>query len=171
MISSTAVYPSLMGDKYERDASLALAESSADFDNKSVAILNAEEQLKQHPFQYVILRCSGLVDAQRHPSRFVSHLKSISRLAPANMLHKSDAIGVIQFAIERLGNEIINVSTPNTVSKAEFYQQALIKTHPHLNSVEHLLPLITDTPDKRINSKKSERLGYRYHYQNTLDLL
>jgi nucleoside-diphosphate-sugar epimerase len=166
MISSTAVYPSLAKDMIEEDANFGLAQSSSDFDKKSLALLNAEQKLISSQLKYVIIRCSGLVDDVRHPSRFVPHLKSISRLAPANMLHKTDAIGIVQFAVESLTNQVINASTPHTVNKAEFYQAALLA-----RNIDAPLPDITDIPDKRINSQKSQLLGYRYRYQNTLDFL
>ncbi|MFA0521664.1 SDR family NAD(P)-dependent oxidoreductase, partial [Vibrio sp. 10N.222.55.E8] len=74
---------------------------------------------------FTILRFSGLIGPNRHPSRFASKLKQVSSQAPANMLHLDDAIGSVNFAIEQLHNEVVNVTTPNTVSKAEFYAAAL----------------------------------------------
>ncbi|WP_261815486.1 NAD(P)H-binding protein [Vibrio gallicus] len=166
MISSSAVYPSTEGSMCESDASYLLAMHSQDFSHKSKALLKAEQQVINSGLDYVVIRCSGLVNQQRHPSRFVQRLKSVSRKAPANMLHQQDAIGLISFAIDKLSRQIINASTPNTCSKAEFYQAAL-------NAVQSsvILPEIVDTPDKHIDSQLSQKLGYRYHFQHTLDVL
>jgi nucleoside-diphosphate-sugar epimerase len=82
------------------------------------------------------------------------------------MLHLDDAIDVVDFAMNQLHNEIVTVTTPNTVSKAEFYAAALKST----NSCEPLPPVV-DTPDKLISSKKIVDLGYSFKFNSTLDAL
>ncbi|GAM58504.1 nucleoside diphosphate sugar epimerase [Vibrio ishigakensis] len=166
MISSTAVYPSRSGAMLESDASYEMALSDSSFSKKSVALLKGEQRVIDSGLDYVVIRCSGLVDEKRHPSRFVAHLKSVSNQAPANMLHRLDAVGITAFASESLANQVINASTPNTCSKAEFYQAALDSVDSSLE-----LPKITEVQDKLIDSSLSERLGYSYRFKHTLELV
>ncbi len=166
MVSSTTVYPSLATDMTEEDASLAIAEGNTDFSDNATIMLQAEDALISSGMKFAIVRCSGLVGPDRHPSRFASRLKQVSELAPANMIHLQDAIGAVSFMALNNTSEVVNATTPNTVSKAEFYQAAL-------NSVESTEPLppVTQHPDKKIIANKLVSLGYRFHYQHTLELV
>ncbi|OBT26437.1 NAD(P)-dependent oxidoreductase [Vibrio tasmaniensis] len=170
MVSSTTVYPTKRGVLYEQDASLTLStsenEQASAFSDNARVMLKAEQLVMDSGIDYTILRFSGLIGPSRHPSRFASKLKQVSSQAPANMLHLDDAIGAVDFAINQLHNEIVNVTTPNTVSKAEFYAAALKST----NSSEPLPPIV-DTPDKLISSKKILGLGYSFKFDSTLDAL
>ena len=170
MVSSTTVYPTKPGILYEQDASLALANADSDdactFSDNARIMLQAEHSVMDSDIDYTILRFSGLIGPNRHPSRFAGKLKQVSNQAPANMLHLDDAIGAVDFAINHLHNEIANVTTPNTVSKAEFYAAALKSA----NSSEPLPPVVNE-PDKLISSKKILDLGYSFKFESTLDAL
>ncbi|PMM65334.1 NAD(P)H-binding protein [Vibrio splendidus] len=170
MVSSTTVYPTKPGVLCEQDASLTLStsanEQASAFSDNARVMLQAEQLVMDSGIDYTILRFSGLIGPSRHPSRFASKLKQVSSQAPANMLHLDDAIGAVNFAINQLHNEIVNVTTPNTVSKAEFYAAALKSA----NSSEPLPPVV-DTPDKLISSKKILGLGYSFKFDSTLDAL
>lgn len=166
MVSSTSVYPNVAKEMLEQDASLLLAQQNEAFSDGARIMLQAEQYVIDSDLNYVIVRCSGLIGPNRHPSRFAARLPQVSRLAPANMLHLEDAVGVVTFAAEKLSNQIVNATTPQTVSKAEFYQAAL--NAAQLNSP---LPPIVDIADKRIMSNKIEQLGYQFHYGNTLEAL
>ncbi|MDL5025832.1 NAD(P)H-binding protein [Vibrio sp. TMPB1044] len=170
MVSSTTVYPTKPGVLNELDASLALSTSDNEhaslFSDNARIMLQAEQSVIDSGIDYTILRFSGLIGPSRHPSRFASKLKQVSTQAPANMLHLDDAIGAVDFAISQLHNEVVNVTTPNTVSKAEFYAAALKSA----NSSEPL-PAVVDTPDKLISSKKILDLGYSFKFEFTLDAL
>ncbi|PMH01143.1 NAD(P)H-binding protein [Vibrio lentus] len=170
MVSSTTVYPTKPGVLYEQDASLTLSTSENEqafaFSDNARVMLKAEQLVMDSGIDYTILRFSGLIGPSRHPSRFASKLKQVSSQAPANMLHLDDAIGAVDFAINQLHNEVVNVTTPNTVSKAEFYAAALKSA----NSSEPLPPIV-DTPDKLISSKKILGLGYSFKFDSTLDAL
>ncbi|MDF5473946.1 SDR family NAD(P)-dependent oxidoreductase, partial [Vibrio parahaemolyticus] len=102
----------------------------------------------------------------RHPSRFAARLQQVSRKAPANMLHQDDAVSAAKFALGNLSNQVINVTTPHTVSKAEFYQAAINKIGSDIP-----LPPVTEQADKRILADKLLSLGYRFHFNSTLDAL
>ena len=166
MISSTTVYPDRAQDMYEQDASLELATNNDEFSANAKKMLQAEQTVIDSGLDYVIVRCSGLIGPDRHPARFASRLKQVSRLAPANMLHLYDAIGATVFAIEHLNHTVVNATTPATVSKAEFYQAALKAAN-----LDEELPPIVDVADKRIVSDKLIKAGYKFHYSHTLEAL
>ncbi|EJC6992473.1 NAD(P)H-binding protein [Vibrio parahaemolyticus] len=166
MISSTTVYPNLPTDMKEESASLALAQNHPHFSDNAKIMLEAEQSVIDSGINYAILRCSGLIGPDRHPARFAMRLKQVSRKAPANMLHQSDAVAVAQFALDHLSNQIINVTTPHTVSKAEFYQAAITKSGAEIS-----LPPVTEDADKRILADKLVSLGYQFRFNSTLDAL
>ncbi|EGR1576341.1 NAD-dependent epimerase/dehydratase family protein [Vibrio parahaemolyticus] len=166
MISSTTVYPNLPTEMKEESASLALAQTHPNFSDNAKIMLEAEQSVIDSGINYAILRCSGLIGPDRHPARFAMRLKQVSRKAPANMLHQSDAVAVAQFALDHLSNQIINVTTPHTVSKAEFYQAAITKSGAEIS-----LPPVTEDADKRILADKLVSLGYRFRFNSTLDAL
>ncbi|KJY83162.1 nucleoside-diphosphate sugar epimerase [Vibrio galatheae] len=166
MVSSTTVYPSLATDMVEEDATLAQAEQNPLFSDNGTIMLRAEEALISSGLNFAIVRCSGLVGPNRHPARFASKLKQVSQKAPANMIHLQDAIGAISFMALTDISTTVNATTPNTVSKAEFYQAALNA----VGSAEPLPP-ITQQADKRIVANKLSELGYRFHFKHTLELV
>ncbi|WP_341661628.1 NAD-dependent epimerase/dehydratase family protein [Vibrio sp.] len=166
MVSSTGVYPDLAKPMDEDDASLSIASHSSDFAPKSKVMLQAEQHVIDSGIKYAIIRCSGLVGPERHPSRFVGKMRQVSSSAPANMLHLTDAIGVISFMVPLSSNAVVNATTPNTVSKAEFYQAALDSVQS-----KDRLPPIVHQDDKRITSAHIEELGYKFHYKHTLELV
>ncbi|MCX4118886.1 NAD(P)H-binding protein [Vibrio parahaemolyticus] len=166
MISSTTVYPNLPTEMKEESASLALVQTHPNFSDNAKIMLEAEQSVIDSGIDYAILRCSGLIGPDRHPARFAMRLKQVSRKAPANMLHQSDAVAVAQFALDHLSNQIINVTTPHTVSKAEFYQAAITKSGAEIS-----LPPVTEDADKRILADKLVSLGYQFRFNSTLDAL
>ncbi|MDF2152464.1 NAD-dependent epimerase/dehydratase family protein [Vibrio sp. CAU 1672] len=166
MISSTTVYPNLPGEMREQDAALAQAQGNPHFSDNARIMLQAEQYVIDSGIDYAILRCSGLFGPDRHPSRFATRLSQVSRKAPANMLHQDDAVAASIFALQHLHNQVVNVTTPNTVSKAEFYQAAILQAQ-----LETPLPPVTDTADKRIVADKLIALGYDFRFNSTLDAL
>lgn len=166
MVSSTTVYPLKSGVMNEEDASSELVVNNDEFSSNAEIMLRAEQYVIDSGLDYTIVRCSGLIGPERHPSRFAGKLKQVSTLAPANMIHLRDAIGAVSFCIDNVSKEIVNATTPNTVSKAEFYQAAL-------DSVESDSPLPpkVDTPDKLISPEKLLKLGYQFYFNSTLDAL
>ncbi|MEH0668592.1 NAD(P)H-binding protein [Vibrio owensii] len=166
MVSSTTVYPNLAVDMKEEDATLALAQTSEHFSDNARIMLQAEQYVIDSGIDYAIVRCSGLIGSDRHPSRFAMRLKQVSRKAPANMVHQNDAVAATAFALNQIDNEVVNATTPNTVSKAEFYQAAIIQS-----DLDIALPPVTETADKRILADKLVALGYQFQFNSTLDAL
>lgn len=166
MVSSTTVYPNLAQALDEDTASLSRTINNDGFTDKAKIMLQAEQYVIDSGLEYGVVRCSGLVGPERHPSRFVSKLKQVSDLAPANMLHLTDAIGATSFVALNCKNAVVNATTPNTVSKAEFYQAALDSVQSDV-----ILPPIVQLADKRILADRITNLGYRFHYQHTLEIV
>ncbi|MDA0147213.1 NAD(P)H-binding protein [Vibrio sp. LaRot3] len=166
MISSTTVYPNLAKEMTEDDASLDKAISNPSFSDNARVMLLAEQHLMDSGIDYAIIRCSGLIGPNRHPSRFVNKLRQVSTQAPANMLHLNDAIGISVFAASHFNKQIINATTPNTTNKAEFYQAALERVQS-----EDSLPATVAQADKRIIADKAIAHGYRFHFQHTLETI
>jgi len=166
MVSSTSVYPDTCATMIEADASFELAVDNDDYSNKSRIMLTAEQSVLESKIDYVILRCSGLFGPNRHPARFVAKLSSISNVAPVNMVHLDDVVNAIEYSLTHINNQIVNVSTPNTVTKYQFYQQALQHyaepiTMPETNSVN----------TKRISAEKLLTTGFTFKFDNVLDAL
>ena len=166
MVSSTSVYPNQAQDMLESDASWLIANQLPHFSEKAKTLLAAEQAVIDSGIDYTLLRCSGLIGPDRHPARFAARLSQVSDLAPANMLHLIDAIRAIDFSINHLTNEVVNVTTPNTVSKATFYQAALKAAKS-----ETPLPPLVHVADKRILCSKLLQAGFSFHYSHTLEAL
>lgn len=166
MISSTAVYPNRAEVMTEESASLQLTQEDKQFSDKSKILLQAEEYIKQSGVNYCILRMSGLAGPDRHPARFIEKMKHISMLAPANIVHLVDAVKSIEFAIENINSEIINVTTPYTVSKAAFYKYALAQS-PY----DFELPEVVSIEDKCIISDKLQNLGFQFRNTTTYQVI
>lgn len=178
MISTTSVYPSPAQEYCEEDANLNLAENSELFSASAKRILTAEQHLIDSKLEYGIIRCSGLIGPDRHPARFVRHLKTVSRQAPANMIHLDDVIGVIKHIADWPESTIVNATSPETTNKAHFYQAALESIQSQLPTyseplihAEQQLPSTTDTTDKRILANKLVEMGYQFIYPHTLAAL
>ncbi len=164
MISSSTVYPSVANVMTEDKANLALASTDSSFSDKARIMLQAEQYVIDSGLNYCIIRCSGLFGPDRHPARFATKLKQVSRLAPANMLHLSDAVGVAQFALEELNREVINATTPHTVNKEQFYRAAIADA-----KLDCSFPPVIEQTDKSISSEKLVQRGYTFHLQSVLD--
>ncbi len=166
MVSSTTVYPDKAEIMNEDMASLPIAINSEHFSDKAKIMLQAEEHVRSSTLDYCIVRCSGLIGPNRHPSRFAAKLSAVSDQAAANMLHLDDAIGAMMFATTTLNNCIVNATTPSTCDKATFYRAAL-----RAAGLDSSLPNVVSKPDKVISSEKLQSLGYHFKFQHTLDAL
>ncbi|MCU4674333.1 NAD(P)H-binding protein [Catenovulum sp. 2E275] len=161
MTSSTSVYP-------EQDK--LMLETDATAHNEKADILLQAENLLTTDFNgdYIIVRLAGLFGPDRHPARFIKHMKTLSQQAPANMLHLDDAIKAISFLIDKaVKNEIINISSPERVSKADFYKQAIKIDGQILN----LFPKLDKQKGKHINCEKLIKLGYQFKFKNAINAL
>nr|WP_301333956.1 NAD-dependent epimerase/dehydratase family protein [Vibrio agarivorans] len=161
MVSTSGVYPSIAEDMVETRQI-----GGKNLDEKTQLLLSAEQQVIKSQVPYTILRCSGLIGPNRHPARFAKRLKSISDQAPANMVHLDDVIAVIEFVLTSGDNEIYNVTTPETVSKYQFYQRATKHYHEPI-----ALPAPSHTQDKRIVATKLIAAGFKFKYSHIFNAL
>ncbi|MDC0609459.1 NAD-dependent epimerase/dehydratase family protein [Vibrio sp.] len=166
MISSTAVYPDSAEIMTEDMADIRIALNDETFSDKARILLEAEESVIRSGIDYCVLRMSGLIGPDRHPARFISKLRKVSTLAPANMVHQIDAIQSIVFSVAHVHNEVLNVTTPYTVSKAEFYRYAALSIEDH-----PVLPDIVDVPDKCIISDRLVDIGFNFRFNTTHEVV
>ena len=164
LTSSTAVYPEIDQDMDETDAQA--------WNDKAAKILQAE-QIVQTSFagKSLIVRFSGLFGCSRDPARFVKHMQTVSNRSYANMLHQTDAVQGVAFLINNgIVNEVVNLSSPSKISKAQFYQAALSKSS---NTQEKLqLPQVSEQGHKKyIKVDKIKAIGYSFSYNNAIDAL
>jgi nucleoside-diphosphate-sugar epimerase len=122
-ISSTAVYGDSNGEVNELD--------DPEPDTESGGILLAAEGLfhQQTTFKTTIIRFAGLVGPGRHPGRFFAGKKGIPNgLAPVNLIHLDDCIGITLTVIEQDAfGYLLNASSPDHPSKSDFYLQATLR--------------------------------------------
>lgn len=159
MTSSTSVYP---------DTSQVMHEEDACGHNEKAKILLAAEKQLQSEFKgkYLIARLGGLFGANRHPARFVKHMKELNAEAFSNMLHLDDAISSLLFLIKHNRyNQIFNIVSPEHPTKLDFYQAALNKS-----SLESKLPrCVLSGQGKCISADKLLASGYIFNYKNPID--
>lgn len=161
MTSSTGVYP---------DSNQVMREEDAYAHNEKAKILLSAEQLLQSEFkgEHLVVRLGGLFGGNRHPARFVKHMKKLNSEAIANMLHLDDAVGAIQFLTEHgILNQTLNVCCPNPVTKVTFYQAAVKHYHEEL-----VFPSIIDGQiTKQVSSEKLLKFGYEFKFKSAIDAL
>ncbi|KMT66295.1 NAD(P)H-binding protein [Catenovulum maritimum] len=162
MTSSTAVYPEHISVAYEGDASR--------HNDKAEILLDAEEHLrKEFKGDWLICRLGGLFNEERHPSRFIAKMKSVSKSAPANMLHQTDAVEAIQhlisFESKDSWNQIYNIVSPQRITKLDFYQAAANTKNMVFNNT------ISDLTGKQVKSDKLIAAGYSFVFNCAADAL
>ncbi|WAJ69796.1 NAD-dependent epimerase/dehydratase family protein [Catenovulum adriaticum] len=156
MTSSTGVYP---------DNNQMMREEDACAHNEKAKILLSAEQLLQSEFkgEYLVVRLGGLFGGNRHPARFVKHMKKLNSEAIANMLHLDDAVGAICYLIEKQAtNQIFNIVSPKHPTKAVFYQTAIRYNDENLNMPQ----IMNGDSGKCISSDKLLTIGYCFIYPN-----
>lgn len=119
-ISSTAVY----GDANKE---FTEADDPQTDNGAGQRILQAEQIIcGTGPVQVVVLRLAGLVGPERHPGRFFAGKKDIPNgLAPVNMVHQEDVIGVVKAIILDEGSAgVYNVCAPYHPAREQFYTLA-----------------------------------------------
>src|SRR5690606_7502094 len=115
----------------------------------------------------LILRLAGLIGPQRMPGRFFAGKTEIANgLAPVNLIHRDDAVRMIQCLIEdEQAAGIYNGCAPSHPAKADFYTLAAAK--------EKLKPpafIHEKTAWKIISGARVEsELGFRYQIRSLTD--
>lgn len=152
-ISTTGVYPD----------SLEIADedyiwSKSDHEQETVlAEIKLERLLKK---RLTILRFAGLLGGDRHPVKHLSGKTDIPNgLAPVNLIHLNDAIGLIERIIEtNYWGQVVNGCYPFHPTRNDYYSAAAVQLNlppPHFE--------LKGNNSKIISSEKSIcDLGYKY---------
>lgn len=124
-ISSTSVYPSVSGSYNEES------------DVVDHTIVAAEKSVMQFTPRFIILRCAGLIDNQRHPANFLAGKTNLEGPnSTVNLIHGKDVAKAL-IRILALGlNGIYNLSLPAPLLKKDFYTTLCLlqqKTIPLFN--------------------------------------
>jgi nucleoside-diphosphate-sugar epimerase len=122
-ISSTGVY----GD--HNSTVNELNDPNPDTESRRV-LLEAENLFKQEITSRTnIIRFGGLVGPGRHPGQFFSGKKDIPNgLAPVNLIHLNDCIGISTTIIEQDAfGYLFNACSPDHPPKEDFYKEASLK--------------------------------------------
>lgn len=118
-ISSTSVYGDQNRTVTERDK----PEPDTEVGKR---IFAAEQIILSMQVKHIIVRLSGLIGPGRHPGRFLTGKPAVANgLAPTNLIHLEDAIGIINELITNDGTEGIYIAAaPSHPSKQSFYTLA-----------------------------------------------
>jgi nucleoside-diphosphate-sugar epimerase len=153
-ISSTSVYPEL-NNWVDEDTGI---------DTQSVKALRmfaAEQVFVNNPnLQTTVIRMAGLIGPNRHPGRFFAHKQNIANgLAPVNLIHLEDCMGLINAVIENnFWGKTINGVSPSHPLKQDFYALASLKYN---GSSTSFIP--QEGNYKKVCSKVTfEDLGYKF---------
>ena len=161
-ISSTSVYQSWNG---------VVREGDEGYPNKAngKALLLAEKILMGLPnVQTTVLRLGGLVGYDRNPGRFLLKKREVAADSPVNLIHRDDAVEIIQQLIEKnIWGEVFNACSPQHPTKREFYTKAAKISNLPLPNFSGFVENY-----KIVNSDKLvTRLGYTYKYISPMDYL
>ncbi|HET8807566.1 MAG TPA: SDR family oxidoreductase [Methylophaga sp.] len=160
LVSSSSVYQNLQREVSEDEAA----------ENPDSVLFQIEQLFRNsQKFQTTILRCSGLIDARRHPGHFFRHGKQVQQPdAPVNLVHLDDVIGIIDAIIEQQAwGEVFNASADTHPTKREFYSYArtLLGLPP---------PECADTDSSQFkivsNNKVKQQLGYRFYHPDLMQI-
>jgi len=124
------------------------------------AIIAAEEQLRIiFENRLTIIRMSGLVGGQRHPIRFMAGRTISNGLAPVNLIHLDDCVGLITWVVDTdFFGKTVNGVTQEHPSKEDYYAFAAqeLKLNPPT--------FIQEKSSFKIVSSKWNKINQFYHY-------
>lgn len=158
LISSTGIYA---------DKNLVVNEDTLPEPDSTAGkiLFEAEELFRgQSDFQTTVIRFAGLVGPDRHPGRFFAGKQNVANgLAPVNLIHLDDCIGITQNIINNNAyGYTFNAVAPHHPTRADFYTQAAEKAGlPLPNFVLKL-----DSWKIVESSNVPEQLGYQYQVDN-----
>lgn len=151
--SSTSVYKANDGVVNE--------ESMVDEQN---IVYKAEQEIKKvFPNRFTILRLSGLISEDRHPTKYLLRKEMINEgSSPVNLVHRKDVIRAIQILTKMNGSgEVFNLSYPDHPSRKEYYG-AFAKKY-----FGQTLCFIDDGNGKTIDGSKFA-MKYEYKYEMSI---
>ncbi len=151
--SSTGVYENIEG----------LVNEESKVDEKHV-VFKAEQQIvKMFPGKYTILRLSGLISDDRHPTKFLLKKdKNFGGEVPVNLIHRKDVIRAINCLKEReASSEIYNLSYPENPSRSDYYNFYAQKFFGRM------IVFLSGGQGKTINGSKFAK-KYNYQYKMSI---
>ena len=118
--SKHVVYTSSTG-VYQNQEGFVNEESKVD--EQHVVFKAEQEVVKMFPGKYTILRLSGLISEDRHPTiHLLKKEKNLGADVPVNLVHRNDVIRAINLLKEsEPTSEIYNLSYPENPSRSEYY--------------------------------------------------
>jgi nucleoside-diphosphate-sugar epimerase len=132
-------------------------------------LLSAEELIKKHFEDYVILRFGGLIGPNRHPVKTLSGKKNLSSPnAPVNLIHQNDCLQIIATAISLNSFQgVYNCVSDEHPTRLDYYTE-MAKRH------QLPAPEFEDTDDEKqgkvvSNRKIKKDLNYEFLYPNPFD--
>ena len=157
-IGSTAIYgASAIGDE---------AHSAQTDSPRGERMAEAEALVRNSGIPaWCLIRAAGLIGPQRHPGHFLAGRDGGDGLAPINLVHGEDVIGIVLAVLhQQAWGEIFNACAPSHPSRREFYGRAcrLIDREPPGFSERPVLAKQID------GSKVSWVLGYDYRVSDLL---
>lgn len=161
-VSSTSVYQPWNGVVREGDEGYPSKANGK-------ALLRAEKMLQAlTEVKTTVVRLGGLIGYERNPARFVDGKTDVAADTPVNLIHRDDAVLILQTIIENdVWGEVFNACSPQHPTKREFYTKAAaISGFP--------APRFNNTPEnyKIVNSDKlGSQLGYTFKYISPMDYL
>ncbi|WP_316803950.1 SDR family oxidoreductase [Pedobacter nototheniae] len=119
LISSTSVYA---------DENQSVNEETLtcpDTDSGRVVVA-AEEILKEENTNHTIIRFAGLIGPDRNPGRFFAGKTNVPNgLAPVNLIHQKDAVGIAIRLLEKQAfGRIYHACSPSHPTRMDFYTNA-----------------------------------------------
>ncbi|MEO5909430.1 MAG: SDR family NAD(P)-dependent oxidoreductase [Pelobium sp.] len=161
-ISSTSVYPETNQEVDENLIQMADSPSA-------LRMLNAEKIFKNlRDIETTVIRMAGLIGPERHPGRFFAGKENIPNgLAPVNLIHLDDCIGVIDYVIEhKLWEETFNGVAPTHPTKSAFYDLASLELYQK-NAV-----FIDELKEyKTVSAAKILHKGYQFKHPDLMKWL
>ena len=152
-ISSTSVYP--------EDKMLVSEDTAIDANSSSaISLYKAEEIFRNlENVKTTVIRMAGLIGPNRHPGRFFAGKENIPNgLAPVNLIHLDDCIGIILTVIKKeIWGETFNGAAPSHPTKAEFYNLAANQFNQ--TSAKFI------SEEKEFKIVSSEKLIEKFNYQ------
>ena len=152
-ISSTSVYP--------EDKMLVSEDTAIDVNSSSAISLYQAEEIFRHleNVKTTVIRMAGLIGPNRHPGRFFAGKENIPNgLAPVNLIHLDDCIGIILTVIKKeIWGETFNGAAPSHPTKAEFYNLAANQFNQ--TSAKFI------SEEKEFKIVSSEKLIEKFNYQ------
>lgn len=162
LISSTSVYPD-NNDQVDEYSNVLPATKSGQL------MADTEALLANQKVNMVSLRLAGLIGPGRMPGKFFAGKTLISNgLAPVNLIHLNDAVGIIHQLVEdENASGVFNGCAPGHPTKKDFYTLAA-----ELEGLEEPGFL----PEKKswkiiLSTRVTEVLGFQFQYPSPTDWL